>query len=65
MARAVGSHLQDLLSLLTIVPLGMAMGDWLLGILVGSLLFVELSMSPFPSFLGIVLLSSVPCRGLK
>ena len=65
MARSVGNHLQDLLSLLTIVPLGMAIGDWLMGILLGSLLFVELSMSPFLSVLGIVLLSSVPCRGLK
>ena len=65
MARSVGNRLQDLLLLLTIEPLGMAIRDWLVGILLGILLFVELSMSPFLSFLGIVLLSSVPCRGLK
>ena len=65
MARSVGNHLQDLLLLLTIEPLGMAIGDCLMGILLRSPLFVELSMSPFLSFLGIVLLSSVPCRGLK
>ena len=65
MARSVGNCLQDLLLLLTIEPLGMAIRDWLVGILLGILLFVELSMSPFLSFLGTVLLSSVPCRGLR
>ena len=65
MARSVGNCLQDLLLLLTIEPLGMAIRDWLVGILLGILLFVELSMSPLLSSLGIVLLSSVPCRGLK
>ena len=65
MARSVGNHLQDLISLLTIVPLGMAIGDWLMGILARNLLFGELSMSPFLFFPGTVLLSSVPCRGLK
>ena len=65
MARSVGTHLQAMLSMLTIVPLGMAMGDWLMGALARSLLFGELSTSPCLFFLGTVLPSFVPCRGLR